>query len=101
VAFTENLDQFFDTDDFGVTATLTPSGGSAATINGIFADDYIADDSDRMVPVSSSTPVFQCKTNDVSNAYNGSLVVSGATYRIIEVKPDGTGTTMLVLEDQS
>lgn len=101
MAFTENLDVFFDTNDFGVEATFTPSGGSASTIEGIFDNEYLAIDGDGQVAVAGTTPVFHCKTADVANAYGGTLVVNSTTYNIVEVKPDGTGTTMLILEDQS
>lgn len=101
MAFDEDFDQFIDTNDFGVEAAFTPSGGSAVTIKGIYDDDYVAIDGEGMVQVSGSTPVFHCKTSDVSNAYQGTLVVNSKTYEIVEVKPDGTGMTMLVLEDQT
>ena len=31
---------FFDVDDFGVAATYTASGGSPATVNGIFDNEF-------------------------------------------------------------
>ena len=32
---------FFNVDDFGTAASYTPSGGSAATVNGIFDNDFV------------------------------------------------------------
>ena len=31
---------FFETDDFAVTASYTPSGGSASDVKGIFDKEY-------------------------------------------------------------
>lgn len=101
MAFTENLSQFFRTADFAVEAAYTPEGGSAATIHGIFDAEYLAVDGEGNVAVASSQPVFHCRTSDVVDPYGGTLVVAGVTYDIVEFKPDGTGTTMLVLEDAS
>lgn len=92
---------FFDTDDFAVSATYTPAGGSASTISGIFDDEYEPIEVGGFVPVASSSPVFQCKTSDVSSAAEGdALTVNSTSYLIRTVMDDGTGTTMLQLEKQ-
>jgi hypothetical protein len=99
--FEEDLTPFFSESDFAHAATFTPSGGSAVTVNGIFDAEYAAVEGDGQVAIASTMPVFQCRSVDAPDAYNATLVVAGATYRVVEVKPDGTGVTMLVLEDQS
>jgi len=92
---------FFDTDDFAVTASYTPAGGSATDIKGIFDDEYEPIEVGGFVPVSSSAPVFQCKTSDVSAAADGdALTVNSTSYVIRVVMNDGTGVTMLQLEKQ-
>lgn len=102
MAFTEDLSVFFDTDDFAVSAAFTPrTGGSSTTIKGIFDKEYVAVGDGAEVAVAATQPIFQTATSGISNARGGSLVVAGITYTIVEVKPDGTGTTMLVLEDAS
>ena len=48
---------FLDVDDFGTAATYTPSGGSAATVNGIFDNDFVEVDAGGGVGVRFSSPV--------------------------------------------
>ena len=92
---------FFEADGFGVSATYTPAGGSASTINGIFDDAFEPIDAGGFVAVASSSPVFHCQTSDVSAAAEGdALTVSGTNYTIRVVMDDGTGMTMLQLEKQ-
>lgn len=90
---------FLDVDDFGTAASYTPSGGSAATVNGIFDNDFIEVDAGGGVGVALQQPRFHCRTADVSSGAEGdALVVSGVNYTIRIVQDDGTGMTMLVLE---
>tara|TARA_S200002703_G_C3794278_1_gene245195 strand:+ start:2141 stop:2452 length:312 start_codon:yes stop_codon:yes gene_type:complete len=92
---------FFSSDDFGVTATYTPSGGAAASITGIFDDEFEPIEAGGFVPVASTAPIFHCKTSDVSAAAEGdALTVNSTSYIIRVVMNDGTGTTMLQLEKQ-
>lgn len=99
---TEDFSVFFGTDDFAVEAAFTPNGGgSSSNIKGIFDKEFIALSAGGEVDVAGTDPVFMCKTSDVSNARGGTLVINGVTYNIVVDKPDGTGVTMLSLEDQS
>lgn len=100
MAFDENIDAFFDTDDFAVAATYTPSGGSASTVNGIFDDEYF-DEVGGSVGIEGSQPRFMCNLEDVSAVSQGdALSVGGITYQIVNVQKDGTGVVILVLEEQ-
>ena len=90
---------FFDTSDFGLSGTFTPSGGSSSTISGLFDSDYQLADLGGGVGVASADPRFVCRTVDVASAASGdALVVSSTTYTIRTVEDDGTGVTTLVLE---
>ena len=90
---------FFGSDDFGTAATYTPSGGSAATVNGIFDKDYALAAIGDGVGVGSNDPRFICRTSDVSSAANGdAIVVNSVTYTVRNVEDDGTGLTTLELE---
>ena len=90
---------FFATGDFSVASTYTPSGGSAATVNGMFDKNYSFADLGGAVGVGSNDPRFVCRTVDVSSAANGdTIVVSAVTYTVRNVEADGTGITPLVLE---
>ena len=90
---------FVNVDDFGVAASYTPAGGVAATVNGIFDNDFIEADAGGGVTFALQQPRFHCRTADVSSAAEGdALVVGGVNYTIRVVQDDGTGMTILVLE---
>lgn len=89
---------FFDTDEFGTAATWTPSGGSAATVNGVFDSEY-QEVGVSQVGVALAQPRFVCRTADASTAAEGdTLLVGSTTYTIRVVQADGTGLTTMVLE---
>jgi len=95
-----DLSAFFDTDAHGVSATFTPSGGSASTINVIFNNEYELIDVGG-VGVESSAPVVTCKSSDLTGIAQGDqFVISSITYKARIVRPDGTGITEIVLEKQ-
>lgn len=90
---------FVDIDDFGTAATYTPSGGSAATVNGIFDNEFIEVDAGGGVGVALNQPRFHCRTADVSSAAEGdAITISGVAYTVRIVQDDGTGMTVLILE---
>jgi len=100
MAFVEDIDAFFDTNDFAVAATYTPDGGLPSTVNGIFDDEYF-DEVGGSVGIEGSQPRFTCKAEDIIDVEQGdSLSVSGKTYQIVNVQKDGTGIVILVLEEQ-
>ena len=60
---------FFDTDDFGSSATLTDvSAGTSSTIKGIFDKDQQEIIGDSEVGIIEDVPKFHCLTSDVSSA---------------------------------
>jgi hypothetical protein len=102
----DDLSDFFLTDDFGVAATYTAAGESAATINVLFDKPFnsIPMDSGE-VDIESNTPTALCQTTDVSAAAHGDvIVISSNTYHVVGVQADSgsgyQGTTLLVLEEQ-
>ena len=100
MAFNENINAFFDTDDFAVAATFTPDGGSPSTVNGIFDDEYF-DEVGGSVGIEGSQPRFTCKLDDLAAVEQGdALTVSGVAYEIVNVQKDGTGIVVLVLQEQ-
>ena len=63
---------FFEADDFAVTASYTPQGGSATNINGIFDNEYFeADAGGTITGIAIQQPRFVCQTSDVSSAREG------------------------------
>lgn len=95
--FEEDLTPFFDTDDFAVAATYTPSGGLAKTVNVIFDNAAL----DRLGIVATN-PVALCRAEDVSAPTGAdTLVVNGTTYKIKDAdEQDDGATTLLQLEKQ-
>jgi len=91
---------FFDVDDFGVAATYTASGGSPATVNGIFDNEFFEVEAGGTVAVAMEQPRFTCRTSDVSSAAEGdAITINSIDYTIRVVQVDGTGVTVLVLEE--
>jgi hypothetical protein len=91
---------FLSVDDFGVSATFT-RGVTVRTISGIFDNDFVEVDAGGVIPFAMQQPRFLARTSDVSAAVeDDTLVISGTTYKIKVVQPDGTGMTNLILEKQ-
>lgn len=93
--FAEDLAPFFNVADFADTATL-----DGADVAGIFDGAYI-----DPLDVESSGPVFTLATSSAAGVAHGStlIVASGfgaGTYKVRGVQPDGTGVTVLKLEQQ-
>lgn len=95
-----DLNSFFDTNAHGTSVTYTPSGGSASTINGILNNEYeLVDVGD--VGVENQVPVLTVKSSDVPSIAQGdSFVIDSTTYQSVIIRPDGTGITEIVLEEQ-
>jgi len=100
MAFTEDFAPFFDTEGFGVEAIYTPKEvGSSVTIIAIFDDEYIALQGGA-VEVAGSQPRIMYESAKISPkpAYGDLIHVNDTDYTIVEVQPDGTGITTLILE---
>lgn len=94
------LEIFFSADDFGVTATYTPLGGSSSNVKGIYDHEFYEAEAGGSVTVAIEQPRFVCRTSDVQNAAEGdALVINSVDYTIRVVQDDGTGVTVLVLEE--
>lgn len=92
MAFVEDLTVFFP--DFGVPATP----GSGADITVIFDRAHIetmggdiSGTKPLALAVSADVATFVCNTT--------TLTIAGNTYTLRDMHPDGTGMTLLVLED--
>jgi hypothetical protein len=92
---------FVSTDDFGVASTYTHDS-SSSTINGIFDNEYAEVEIEAGVPISSTRPGFMCRTADLPSGAEpeDTIVISGTTYNVRAIKSDGTGMTVLLLEQQ-
>lgn len=94
--YDDDLDGFFN--DFAVTATIG-TGGSQKNIQVIFDEEFQAFSS-AAGEVISISPSAHCKTSDVNGYGVGTaFVVNSNNYRVLENKPDGTGISVLALQE--
>jgi hypothetical protein len=90
---TSDLAVFFDTNDFGVTATV---GGTSFTV---ILDKIYVEQAVGTVGIEGSNPVAICRSSDVSSVvHNTAITVDSISYTVVGVEPDNTGVTLLVLE---
>ena len=97
-----DLAGFFDTDEFGVEASITIGVAATIPVNGHFmADHVVVMEGSAGGGVSSSAPVFTCAAADVDGISIGDgVVVNGASYTVVDPQPTGDGGVMiLVLEE--
>ncbi len=85
--------------DGGVEATITPNGGSAGPVRGMFRIG-----SDDIDPGGTSIidggPVFACMANDVSSVIAGDLcVISSTNYYVTKKELTGFGSALLFLSE--
>lgn len=72
-----------------------------ATLNAVATDGIFDNGSDGALSgmLLGTNPTFTCSSTSASSASRGqTLVVNGVSYTVREVKPDGTGITLLELE---
>lgn len=92
MAFVEDFEAFFDTEDFAVIATF-----SGTSVSGIFDESFM-----EVQGVEGFHPVFTCAQADVSSVAHGdSITIGGVVFHIQGVQRDGTGMVALILEDQT
>ena len=98
----DDLAAMFNTDDWAVAATHINEYGVESTVNGIFDNSYFAADAGiGSVAFAESNPTFSGRTADFTDiGYGDHLEISGVTWIIREIMPDGTGVTELTLEKQ-
>lgn len=90
--FTEDLDVFLAPGDFARAVTV-----KSTSLNAIFDAAY-AEDFD----IEGASPRLTCASADLPAdlAHGDSAVVGSTTYKVRNIQPDGTGITVLVLEEQ-
>lgn len=97
--FTEDLDQFFDADEFATEVVIDPGGPSESTISGIFdAEAEVIDVESEGLTGTVDAPRVTCRSSDLAGVVQGTTVqVDGETYSVHDPRPDGTGVTVLWL----
>ena len=100
MAFTEDLGEFFDTDDFAITATWRPDGDVSTTITGIFDNQFVDGVGDGEVEIEDQRPTFLVPTADITDMAQGDrIIISGTYYRVAGIQPDDPGTSLIILEE--
>lgn len=93
--FAEDLTSMFD-ETYGFAV---PAAFKSKAISVIFDQDYYAAGGQE-VDIESTKPAAVCKSADVTGVKIGdSITVDGDAYTVINVKPDGTGITVLALQE--
>jgi len=90
---------FFSNDEFSEALTLGLAGMTALTIKGIFDDPYEAVNPETQ-EIETTAPTALVMTADVDGVVNHGDIITrstGTAYEIIGIKPDGAGTTRLIL----
>jgi len=98
MAFAEDLDQFFDDDDFAVEAVFTRGADTIATCLVIFdvPTEFVEMGE---VSVSADRPFCYAKSADVADVKRGdTCTIDSVDYTVTLPKPDGTGVTRIELE---
>ena len=86
--------------DFGVTdcAFTDTCGGTTATITALLRKEYVEVEMEGEFGVESNASFALFQTSDVPSIQQGdTLGISGTTYTVVEVMPDGEGMTDLRL----
>jgi len=84
---------YFNVNEFGEVVTK-----GSDTFNGILFDD-----TDEELEIEGTNSVLICRTDDVTTysvVRGDTLTIGGVSFKVRENKPDGTGVTELVLEEQ-
>lgn len=95
----QDLENFFDTETHGSTATVTING-SGSSISVIINKEYFAI-AGESVDVDGTQPIVTCRSSDVTGVdTDDTITIDSVTYNIVNIQPDGTGVTVLILQDQ-
>jgi hypothetical protein len=91
--FTEDLSVFFDSDDFAIAATFTPTSGAASTPSVIFDAAFVAP-----FAVAGTNPVALARAADfpATTSVGGTIVINGISYTIRSREPQDDGAIVLL-----
>lgn len=95
----DDLLEFFDTDDWGVTITVPGSPGS--TFSAIFDSAHFEIDEGASL-ISTKTPMFSARSADVNSAsieIGDALIINGTNYAVRDIQEDGTGVSEVYLHE--
>jgi len=91
--FTEDFTAFLNTAEHATSAIYNSS-----VLVGIFDNDYILAGDE--FGVQSTAPAFSCPSAKIPLiAHGDTLTIDSKGYTVRGVQPDGTGMTVIILED--
>jgi len=93
-------DRLIMLSDFGVDCSYTPDGGATTVIKTILLNDYYAVETGS-VAVEVNQPIAVIRTADApSISHQDTMVIESITYKVVNIRPDGTGISEIQLEQQ-
>lgn len=93
----DNLSDFFQLEDFAVTATVTLRAGGSREVVGIYDDPYTGPSLEDDYRVESRSPMFRAKEVDLDGVSEGDTLSIGSESWYISAAPDATGQGTAVL----
>jgi hypothetical protein len=97
MAFTENLQQFFETEDFAIGVTFVLASGATRQIKAIF-DTPSQSVELYETAIEAGVPKLICATSETSGLERASTTINGVAYKIARIAHDGTGVSVLYLK---
>ena len=95
----QDLENFFDTETHGKSASVSIDGTSS-NIKIILNNEYFAIEGES-VDVDGSQPVVTCRSSDILGIdTSDTITIDSIVYNIVNIQPDNTGITILILQDQ-
>lgn len=99
MAFTEDFAVFFDQDDFATSATINFQSGASREISVIF-DAVTQGATLYEAAIEANTPNLQCQSSDLIGVKTkkDTIIITGKSYIIERIEPDGTGVSTVYLK---
>jgi hypothetical protein len=95
--FDEDLDQFFDLNDYGVAATFTRAGADVATANVIFDDPSHSVSIDETDVEEGAHTLMATAASVAAVRRKDRVAVGGGTYTVQSIKSAGGGLKRMTL----
>jgi hypothetical protein len=93
-------DRLIMLNDFGVNCSYTPDVGPTVVFKTILLNDYYSVETGS-VSVEMNQPIAVIRTEDApSIAHQDTMVINAITYKVVNIRPDGTGISEIQLEQQ-
>jgi hypothetical protein len=97
VALNRDLSVFISSKDFGQEVVFTRVNNTTLTVNAVADFEHLMMN-EGSNDISGYQPVLNCKTSDILNIEPDDFVkINNKNYRIIDVQPDGTGMSKVIL----